>query len=249
MGGPAGAWTASFDLVDHVLRLELCRGERREIPLVAQPVAAFHETLVRALRELGLDVKIWPMPVEVASPVRFSQDATGAYDPEAAGRCWRILSQAHAILNEFRSHFIGKCSPVHFFWGSFDLAVTRFSGRPAPPRPEADAMTREAYSHEVSSGGFWPGSSVFPEPAFYAYAAPEPEGFSRAPVGPAKAFYSAELKEYLYRYDDMRAAPDPRAALLEFLQTTYEAAANLGGWDRRTLERHEAGERTEGAKR
>ena len=189
------------------------------------------------LRGLELDVGIWPMPVEVADPVRFTADNAGAYDPESANRFSRILGQVDAILKEFRARFVGKCSPVHFFWGSFDLAVTRFSGRPAPPRPGADAVTREAYSHEVCSAGWWPGGGTLEGPAFYAYAAPEPEGLSRARIGPAEAFYSAEMKEFLYRYDDMRVAADPRAALLEFLQTTYEAAANLAAWDRKALER------------
>jgi len=227
----------SFDFVDHVLRIDLASGARRELPLTPQPVAQFYERLLAALRALELPVRIWPMPVEIPDPVRFTADPSGAYDAASANRFWRILGQVDVILKEFRARFIGKCSPVHFFWGSFDLAVTRFSGRPAPPRPGADPVTREAYSHEVCSAGWWPGGATLDGPAFYAYAAPEPEGFSQARIGPAQAFYSTELKEFLYRYDDMRVAADPRAALLEFLETTYEAGANLGGWDRKALER------------
>jgi hypothetical protein len=192
------------DFVDHVLRIDTSRGERREIPLALQPVAQFYQRFMAALGDLGIPVRIWPMPVEVPDPVRFDRDTAGAYDPDAARRCWRILFETDAVFKEFRARFIGKCSPVHFFWGSFDLAVTRFSGRPAPPRPGADAMTREAYSHEVSSAGWWPGGGTIDGPVFYSYAAPEPEGFSRAQIGPAGAFYSPDMKEFFYRYDDMR---------------------------------------------
>jgi hypothetical protein len=232
-----GPFTLEFDLADHVLRLDLAGGERRDLLLAPQSVAAFYEKFVATLRGAGIDTRIWPMPVEVPDPVRFDRDTAGEYDAQAAGRCGRILAQVDAVLREFRAGFIGKCSPVHFFWGSFDICVTRFSGRRAPPRPEADAMTREAYSHEVSSAGWWPGGGAVDGPAFYAYAAPEPAGFSAARVGPAGAFYHPELKEFIYRYDDMRAASDPRSALLEFLRTTYEAGASLGGWDRAALER------------
>jgi hypothetical protein len=230
-------FTVAFDFVDQVLRIDRSDGERREIPLVTQSVARFYERFMTTLRALGIEVRIWPMPFEVPDPVRFTLDTSGAYDADAARRCWRILFEADAVLNEFRARFIGKCSPVHFFWGGFDLAVTRFSGRPAPPRPGADAVTREAYSHEVNSAGWWPGSGAIDGPAFYAYTAPEPEGLSRARIGPRGAFYSPDMKEFIYRYDDMRGAPDPRTALLEFLQTTYEAGANLAGWDRPALER------------
>ena len=230
-------FTVAFDFVDQVLRVDLSRGDRREIPLAPQPVAHFYERFMATLRALGIEARIWPMPVEVPDPVRFDRDPLGEYDADAARRCWRILFEADTVLKEFRARFIGKCSPVHFFWGSFDLAVTRFSGRPAPPRPGADAMTREAYSHECNSAGWWPGSGAIDGPAFYAYAAPEPAGLSAARIGPSAAFYSPDMKEFIYRYDDMRAAPDPRAALLEFLQTTYEAGANLAKWDRPALER------------
>jgi hypothetical protein len=234
-----GPFTLEFDLVDHLLRIDLGRGDQRHLPLVPQSVARFYEEFIRALRGLGIEARIWPMPVEVPDPVRFDRDTAGEYDADAANRCWRILQQADAILREFRARFIGKCSPVHFFWGSFDLCVTRFSGRPAPPRPDADAINREAYSHEVSSAGWWPGGGLvdYPYPAFYAYAAPEPAGFPGAPIRPRGTFYHPEMKIFIYRYDDMRAAPDPRAALLEFLQTTYEAGANLSAWDRAALER------------
>lgn len=236
----SGPFTIEFDLVNHVLRIERDRGDEHRIPLAAQTVAQFYQQLRTTLRDLGIDVRIWPMPVEVPDPVRFDQDATGEYDPAAVGRLWRILQQTDAVLKEFRSRFIGKCSPVHFFWGSFDICVTRFSGRPAPPRPEADAITREAYSHEVASAGWWPGGGLLDAPAFYAYAAPEAPGFASAPVAPGEAFYHPEMKEFLYHYDDMRAAPDPRAALLEFLESTYKAAAELGAWDRAALERARA---------
>jgi len=230
------ACTIDFDFIDHVLTIDLA-GDRRIVPLAPQPIAQFYERFVATLRALGIPARIWPMPVEVPDPVRFDRDPAGAYDADAVERFWRILVGVEAVLGEFRARFIGKCSPVHFFWGSFDLAVTRFSGRPAPPRPGADPVTREAYSHECNSAGWWPGGGAIDGPAFYAYAAPEPAGLSEARIGPGPAFYSLDMKEFIYRYDDMRAAPDPRAALLEFLQTTYEAGANLAKWDRPALER------------
>jgi hypothetical protein len=227
----------AFDFVDHTLRIDLSNGGRREIALAPQSVARFYDRFTTALRDLGIDVHIWPMPVEVEAPVRFTEDESGAYDAEAAHRCWRVFLAAHSVLKQFRARFIGKCSPVHFFWGGFDLAVTRFSGRVAPPRPGAGRIDREAYSHEVASVGFWPGSGPIRGAAFYSYAAPEPSGFAAVAVRPAGAFYSADMKEFFYMYDDMRAAPDPEAALLEFAQSAYDAAANLGQWDRRALER------------
>ncbi len=193
---------------------------------------------MEALRSLGIKVKIWTMPTEIPNPIRFEQDRVhSSYDSEYVNRCWRILVATDAIFKEFRARFLGKNSPVHFFWGSFDLAVTRFSGRLAPERPGADLITREAYSHEVISAGFWPGSGEITDPAFYCYAAPEPPGFSKAPVRPADAFYSSKLSEFLLMYDDVRKAPSPREVLLDFLQSTYEAAATLGNWDREALER------------
>jgi Family of unknown function (DUF5996) len=232
-----GIFEIEFDFVEHVLRIETSRGESEVLELFPRTVADFYGELMETLHSLSIDVKIWPMPVEVPNPIRFDHDTThSSYDPEYANRFWRILVTAHTILREFRSRFVGKCSPVHFFWGSFDLAVTRFSGRPAPERPGADRITKEAYSQEVSSVGWWPGGGDITTPAFYSYAAPEPPGFKEAPVRPPNAFYSAQLNEFLLNYDDVRAAADPRAALLDFCQSTYEAAANLGKWDRAALE-------------
>jgi len=191
-----------------------------------------------ALKSLGIEVKIWAMPVEVPNPLAFATDTQHAsYDPEYAHRFWRILILCDTIFKEFRAGFIGKDSPVHFFWGSFDLAVTRFSGRRAPPRPEADSITREAYSHEVISAGFWPGGGDIKGPAFYAYAAPEPPGFPQQPVKPPAAFYHPQLREFLLMYDDARQSASPRQSLLDFLQSTYEAGANLAHWERKELER------------
>ena len=191
------------------------------------------------LARLGVDVPIWPMPCEVASPIRFDRDEQHAsYDREYANRWWRVASSSAAVLNEFRSRFLGKSSPVHFFWGGFDLAVTRFSGRRAPAREGADAMTREAYSHAVSSAGFWPGAPGNMDAMFYAYAAPEPAGFKTARVLPSSAFYGTGWGgEFFLKYDDVRTSASPRATLLDFLQTTYEAAATLGAWNRAELER------------
>jgi hypothetical protein len=235
---PAGTLQIRFDFVDHDLILATSSGEMRRLPLRPQKVAEFYREVIATLRELGVEVKIWPVPVELPDPIPFEQDTRHAsYDREAVARFWRIFSWADAVLQEFRSAFIGKSSPVHFFWGSFDLAVTRFSGRRAPERPGADRITREAYSHEVSSAGLWPGGGAITAPAFYSYAAPEPAGFSEAHVKPAQTFYHPELKEYVLMYDDVRRSPSPRGALLEFLQTTYSAAADLGHWDRSVLER------------
>ena len=196
---------------------------------------------MRMLRSEQIEVKIWYMPVEIPNPIPFDQDRVHAsYDPKSAEAFWRILLSVDAVLQQFRSRFIGKSSPVHFFWGSFDLAVTRFSGRRAPERPGADAVTREAYSHEVSSVGFWPGAIGISDAAFYSYAAPEPKGFKEARVRPAAAFYDKTLNEFLLPYEDVRKAESPSASLLEFCQSTYEAAANLAHWDRAALEREQA---------
>jgi hypothetical protein len=193
-----------------------------------------------ALESLGIHVKVWTMPVEVPRPVRFNLDeGHKSYDPEYAHRFWQVLVATDAVFREFRSRFIGKCSPVHFFWGSFDLAVTRFSGRRAPERPDADAVTKEAYSHEVISVGFWPGDGeIIKDAAFYAYAAPEPAGFGQRTVRPPKAFYSKEKSEFFLMYEDLRQSADPDGALLDFCQSTYEAGADLAKWDRKELERH-----------
>jgi Family of unknown function (DUF5996) len=227
-----------FDFVDHKLIIEMSDGRKQVLDLKPQTVADFYRAFMAALAELGLDIKIWTMPVEIADPIRFELDNThAAYDADAVHRFWVILAWVDDVFKEFRARFIGKVSPVHFWWGSFDHAVTRFSGRPAPERPGADRITREAYSHEVSSAGFWSGGGDIKGPAFYSYAAPEPAGFAEQPVGPAAAFYHPQMKEFLLMYDDVRTAASPRAALLEFLQTTYEAAANLAKWDRKALER------------
>ena len=233
-----GSFEIQFDFVQHKLVIETSSGDIREFKLEPQSVAEFYRKFMAALHDLGIDVHIYTMPAEFPDPIRFDQDTVHAsYDAEAVGRFWRILQWSDTVFKEFRAGFIGKASPVHFFWGSFDLAVTRFSGRPAPPRPGADPVTAEAYSHEVSSAGFWPGGAGVDGPAYYAYAAPEPSGFSEYKVQPEVAFYHPELHEFLLMYDDVRGAPSPKDALLQFLQSTYEAAANLGNWDRKALER------------
>jgi hypothetical protein len=234
----AGIFEMEFDFIEHVLRTETSRGETEIIELQPRTVADFYRETMETLHGLGINVKIWTMPVEIPNPIRFDEDTTHkSYDPEYANRFWRVLIAADTIFKEFRARFIGKDSPVHFFWGSFDLAVTRFSGRRAPERPDADKITKEAYSHEVSSLGWWPGGGPVAGAAFYSYAAPEPSGFSAAPVRPAKAAYNTDLKEFLLMYDEVRTAPDPRTALLDFCQSTYDAAATLGKWDRAALER------------
>ena len=226
-----------FDFIDHRLDIRANDGAR-SIALVPRTVAGFYGELMDALRSLGIEVEINTMPVEIPDPVRFTEDtAHASYDPEYANRHWRILAQTNKVFAEFRSRFIGKCSPVHFFWGSFDLAVTRFSGRPAPAREGADRITREAYSHEVISCGFWPGGGNVEAPAFYCYSAPEPPGFPQARVLPGGAFYNKETSGFVLLYEDVRRADSPEDALMDFLQSTYEAGANLAGWDRAALER------------
>jgi len=232
----------SFDFLDHQLLVQTSEDAVRTLPLVPRSVADFYGELMATLRGLGLDVKIRPQPAEVPDPIPFDQDHRHrSYDPDQAQRFWQVLRQSDRVLQRFRSGFMGKCSPVHFFWGSFDHAVTRFSGRPAPPHPGgvpnmADWVTRLAYSHEVSSCGFWPGGGPVPEPVYYAYAYPEPEGFRDYPVRPQAAYYSNDLREFLLPYEAVRQAADPDAMLLEFAQSTYEAAADLAGWDRGALE-------------
>lgn len=227
-----------FDFIDHRLYVRLSNGMTRELPLVPKSVADFYQEFIATLHSAGIDVEIWKMPAEIPDPIPFDQDRThAAYDREYAYRFWRILLSADEVFKEFRSGFIGKTSPVHFFWGSFDLAVTRFSGRRAPERPGADLITREAYSHEVISGGFWPGGGEVKDSAFYCYAAPEPQGFAQQAVRPQAAFYHPNLKEFLLMYDDVRSAKSPSKTLLQFLESTYEAGANLGKWDREALER------------
>jgi hypothetical protein len=235
---PRGTVEVRFDFVDHQVLIETSEGRVVAIALKPQSVAEFYKKFMDALVELGVVVKIWTTPCEIPDPTPFEQDHIhAAYDPEAVHKFWRILVWVDQILQEFRAGFLGKVSPVHFFWGSFDLAVTRFSGRRAPERPGADSITREAYSHEVSSAGFWPGGGDILGPAFYSYAAPEPTGFSQRSVRPPAAFYHPQLKEFLLMYDDVRTARSPKTALMEFLQSTYDAAADTGNWDRRTLER------------
>jgi hypothetical protein len=232
-----------FDFVDHRLIVRTSEGRTGGLALEPQSVALFYARLMAELATLGLPVRIHPLPNEVPDPVRFDLDeAHCAYDRVYANRYWRILVQADRVFKAFRARFVGKCSAVHLFWGALDLAVTRFSGRLAPEHPGGvpnlpDWVTREAYSHEVASCGFWPGGGSIAYPAFYAYAYPEPAGFATAPVEPAAAFYSPDLREFILAYDVVRQSPSPDATLLEFLQTTYEAAANLGKWDRAALER------------
>jgi hypothetical protein len=236
-------FTIDFDFLAHRVHVISSRGTAEALPLQAMPVAHFYAELMACLRRLGITVQIWTMPSEIVDAVPFDQDLTNAaYDPVWVERFWQVLSQSDRVLKQFRARFIGKASPVHFFWGSFDLAVTRFSGRPAPPprgaTPNVAAwVMHEAYSHEVSSCGFWPGGGPIPYPAFYSYAYPEPEGFATAPVGPHGAFYSPDLREFILPYDLVRQSDTPDETLLEFLQSTYDAAANLLKWDRKTLER------------
>ncbi|HXH37565.1 MAG TPA: DUF5996 family protein [Thermoanaerobaculia bacterium] len=227
-----------FDFIDHQLVIRVSDGRLGRVPLVPRSVADFYAETMARLHECGIDVKIWPVPVEIDNPIPFADDHEHAsYDRDAVDRFWRILIFTDRVLNRFRASFIGKSSPVHFFWGSFDMAVTRFSGRRAPQDPKVDPMTREAYSHEVSSCGWWPGGGAFPAPAFYAYAAPQPAGFKDARVEPAEAFYSEAFSEFVLPYDAVRQSPDPEDALLRFCQSTYVAAAEAGGWDRAGLER------------
>jgi len=235
---PGGVFEIQFDFIHHKLIIQTSQGAIHTLALAPRSVADFYREFMAALASLGIAVKIWRMPVEVPDPIPFDEDTQHAsYEAEYANRFWRILVCCDAIFKEFRAAFIGKVSPVHFFWGSFDLAVTRFSGRRAPARDAADPITREAYSHEVISAGFWPGGGEIKGAAFYAYAAPEPPGFAQHPVGPAQAFYHPQLKEFLLMYDDVRRSPSPRDRLLEFLQSTYDAGADLGKWNRKELEK------------
>jgi hypothetical protein len=234
-------FTMTFDFVGHELVIQLSDGAREALPLQPQTVADFYRALMTTLHRLGIDVKIWKMPVEVPEPIRFDEDTTHrSYDAAQARRFWEVMLAIAPVFQAFRAEFIGKCSPVHFFWGSFDLAVTRFSGRPAPERPGADTITRESYSHEVISHGWWPGGGPVNEPAFYAYAAPEPDGLKTTAIEPAAAYYNLELSEFILPYEAVRRAADPEAELRAFLRTTYDAAARLGKWDRATLERQPA---------
>jgi hypothetical protein len=232
-----GNFDVQFDFIHHKLVIRTSNDAILPLALRPQSVADFYHEFMAALASLGIAVKIWKMPVEIPDPIPFDQDIKHAsYDPEYANRFWRILVLCDEVFKEFRAGFIGKASPVHFFWGSFDLAATRFSGRRAPERPGADPITREAYSHEVISAGFWPGGGDIKGAAFYAYAAPEPAGYSQSPVRPAEAFYHPQLKEFLLMYNDVRQAPSPKETLRAFLQSTYDAGADLAKWDREELE-------------
>jgi hypothetical protein len=227
-----------FDFIDHSLVLRANDGKTKTLPLIPRSVAEFYQEFMAMLRSADIQVKIWKMPVEIPNPIPFDQDRVHAsYDREYARRFWQILVSVERVFNEFRSGFIGKCSPVHFFWGSFDLAVTRFSGRRAPSRSGADVITREAYSHEVSSVGFWPGGGDIHGAAFYSYMAPEPQGFRESGVFPEAAVYDPKLNEFLLMYEDVRRASSPSSALREFCQSTYEAGARLAHWDRESLEK------------
>lgn len=230
-------FTIEFDFTDHELVIRTSDGMVRTLALMPRSVAGFYRDVMGMLRDMGLPVKIWPMPSEVPAPIRFDQDRIhSSYDRVYVDRFWRILAQSERVLNEARCLFVGKCSPVHFFWGGFDLAATRFSGRVAPPR-DGPAFMREAYSHEVISHGFWPGGEALPEPVYYAYAAPEPRGLREATVLPAAATYRTDLGEFILPYEAVRKAADPEDAIRRFVETTYEQAANLAGWDRAVLER------------
>ena len=232
-----------FDFLEHRLVVRTSSGDRRALALKPRTVSDFHSELVTTLADLGIAADIHKIPSEIADAIPFDEDTEHRhYDPDCAGRFWRALTQIDRVLKEFRARFSGKCSPVHFFWGSFDMAVTRFSGREAPAHPGGvpnfpDWVAREAYSHEVSSAGFWPGGGGIDYPAFYSYAYPAPDGFADAQVRPNDAVWSGALGEFLLPYDSVRAAASPDEVLLDFLQSTYEAAADLGDWDRASFER------------
>jgi Family of unknown function (DUF5996) len=230
-----------FDLNDHLLQIRTCGGDLRQVEMRPRSVADFYAATMSSLQELGVTVKLLARPVEVPEAIPFAEDTRHrSYDAAAAHRFWVALRDAHRVMARFRAGFCGKASPVHFFWGAFDLAVTRFSGRTAPQHPGGipntpDRITREAYSHEVSSCGYWPGGAE--QGVFYSYAYPEPEGFPDRPVEPADAVYDGNLQEFVLPYQVVRSAGDPDATLLAFAQSTYEAAAELGDWDRAAIER------------
>ncbi len=240
---PAGGFQIDFDFIGHVLKIEACSGGTETIALRPLSVAEFYAEVMGRLGSLGLDTHIWTMPVELPDAIPFDQDHThAAYDPEFVNRFWRILLQVDRLMKQFRAPFLGKVSPVHFFWGSFDMAVTRFSGRPAPELHSDSAnvgawVMQEAYSHEVSSCGFWPGNGGYGRAAFYSYAYPEPQGFGQTQIAPVEAFYDQDLGQFILPYDAVRQAASPDESVLQFFRTTYAAAADLGGWDRAALER------------
>jgi len=230
--------TFAFDFIDHRLVAQDSNGELAGLPLQPQSVADFYRAAMKLTHDIGLDVRIWPMPVEVPNPIRFDADVGHhSYDAASAQRFWHALVVMKPVFEEFRSRFTGKSSPVHFFWGSFDLASSRFSGRRAPERAGADPMTLEAYSHEVISHGFWPGGGALSEPAFYGYSAPEPDGFKEAAVRPAAAYYNRDFNEFILPYEAVRRSASPSADLTAFLESTYAACADLAGWNRAELER------------
>jgi hypothetical protein len=239
-------FAVDFDFIDHALVVRTSDGAASSLPLAPQAVADFYAGYLSLLRSLDLEVRIWPHPVEVERAIPFAEDREHAsYDAAAAHRFWRVLTQADRVMQRFRARFIGKCSPVHFFWGACDLAVTRFSGRRAPKHPGGIPnvgawVMQEAYSHEVSSCGFWPGGGPVAEPGFYAYAYPEPSGFAEAHIEPREAYYFRDMGEFLLPYDAVRTAESPDDVVLAFLQSTYGAAADLGEWDRNALERASA---------
>jgi Family of unknown function (DUF5996) len=233
-----GIFEIEFDFQKHIVTIQTSSGGAQSLQLRPRSVSDFYKEFTAALQSLGITAKIWPVPVEIPNPIPFDKDFEHAsYVAAQANSFWRILVSVDTVFKEFRSRFIGKDSPVHFFWGSFDLCVTRFSGRRAPARQGADPVTREAYSHEVISAGFWPGSGEITEAAFYVYAAPEPAGFGQSAIRPASAFYHPQMHEFFLMYEDVRRSPSPRETLLEFLQSTYEAGAELAQWERTALER------------
>ncbi|HZO73962.1 MAG TPA: DUF5996 family protein [Ktedonobacteraceae bacterium] len=232
------SFSITFDFINHNLSILTSDGTSKTLPLIPRSVAAFYREFMACLRSLGIEVTINPWPCEVQHPIRLDEDEIHAsYDPVYAYRFWLILVQTVDILQQYRSQFLGKSSPIHFFWGSFDLALTFFSGRRAPPRPDADRVTQEAYSHEVISCGFWPGDEHFPMPAFYSYTVPTPTGLEKASILPSTASYLPQLGEFVLRYDDMRSAASPEEELLKFYRSTYQAGATLTHWDREALER------------
>jgi hypothetical protein len=235
------SFEVQFDFLDHNLLILTSDGSNKILPLMPRSVAAFYNEFMTALHALGIDVTINTLPSEVKNPIRCEvDDVHASYDKEYAKHFWRILVQTDLVMQQFRSAFLGKCSPIHFFWGSFDLAFTRFSGRRAPERPDIDAITREGYSHELISCGFWPGNADAPEPVFYAYSAPEPPGLKDTSILPSQAFYSTEMKEFILRYEDIRTSTTPELDLLNFFQSAYDAGATLGHWDRDSLERKDS---------
>lgn len=232
---PPGIFEIQFDFQKHELNISTSEGAGTSRPLRAEPVAAFYSGIFDDLASLGIAVKIDVDPQEVADRVPFDQDyAHCSYDPEYAHRFWRVLVSSSKVLERFRSRFLGKCSPVHFFWGSFDLACTRFSGRPAPPRK--GVISGPAYSHEVCSAGFWPGGGAVDGPVYYSYTVPQPDGIEKQPIRPASASWNPQLSEFILMYDDVRRAESPEQSLYDFLESTYDAGASLAKWDRATLE-------------